>query len=65
MSMKTVELTEPHEHAGKPCQPGDQIELDTADADNLIGMNKAKPAGKTHSRMADPVQSETIKEHTA
>lgn len=45
-----VELTNPHTHAGRPCQPGEVIDLDEAAARWLIDIGVARPLdrpGKT------------------
>ena len=56
MSTKTIELIDPHEHAGRDYPPGTELVLDTDSADWLIALKKAKPAGKTTFRAADSVQ---------
>ena len=67
MSTKTIELTAPHEHAGRDYPIGSELTLDTDSADWLIALKKAKPAGKTNFRAADPVpaQPEPSKENAA
>jgi hypothetical protein len=41
--MTVLVLTRPHTHAGKPCVPGDRIEVDAATADWLIAHDIATP----------------------
>ncbi|KVW99514.1 DUF7210 family protein [Thiobacillus denitrificans] len=65
MSTKTIELIEPHEHAGRDYPAGSELTLDTDSADWLIALKKAKPAGKTNSRPADAWQPEPTKENAA
>lgn len=64
MSTKTIELIEPHEHAGREYPPGCELTLDTDSADWLIALKKAKPAGKHSTRAADAAQSESKPEST-
>jgi len=67
MSKKTIELIDPHEHAGRDYPPGSELTLDTDSADWLIALKKAKPvlsraegpAGTKTSRTAEPAQPET------
>jgi hypothetical protein len=41
--MTRLVLTRPHTHAGKPCRPGDRIEVDAATADWLVAHDIAAP----------------------
>lgn len=59
MSTKTIELTAPHEHAGRDYPAGSELTLPADSADWLIALKKAKPAGKTNFRAAEPAQPET------
>lgn len=42
--MKTIELTAPHEHAGRVYPPGAHLTLDDDQADWLIALKQAVPA---------------------
>lgn len=44
---KTIELTEPHTHAGRDYTPGSVITMDADSADWLIGLKRAKEAPKS------------------
>lgn len=59
MSTKTIELTAPHEHAGRDYPAGSELTLDTDSADWLIALKKAKPVGTTTSHPAAPGKPET------
>ena len=47
--MKTIELIDEHEHAGRTYPPGSELSVAAEDADWLIGLKKAKPATKQSS----------------
>jgi len=42
----TVELLKPHTHAGRPCAPGDLLDVDEATARWLIEQGVAKAASE-------------------
>lgn len=67
MSTKTIELIEPHEHAGRGYPSGSELTLPADSADWLIALKKARPVGKPvqNSRAAEPAQPETTKENAA
>lgn len=43
MSTKTIELIDPHEHAGRSYPPGSELTLDADAAEWLIALKKARP----------------------
>lgn len=52
MSTKTIELIEPHEHAGRNYPVGSELTLDADAADWLIALKVAKPAASHSTRPA-------------
>lgn len=64
MSSKTIELIDPHEHAGRTYPPGSELTLDAADADWLVALKKARPVtglsnSIKQSRAAEPAPTTT------
>lgn len=70
MSTKTIELIDPHEHAGRDYPPGTELVLDTDSADWLIALKKAKAvitefrAGITPAIPASSGKPETSTAHS-
>jgi hypothetical protein len=54
-----VVLNRPHTHAGKPCAPGDRLEVDAASAAWLLAQGVAEPDARPAK--PDP-ESKTLKE---
>jgi hypothetical protein len=54
--MTRLVLTRPHTHAGKPCGPGDRIDVDATSADWLIahGIATPEPAAPATARDTTP-----------
>ena len=66
--MTRLVLTRPHTHAGKPCAPGDRIEVDATSADWLIahGIATPEPSAPIADRIPDsepkPIQRKEPKQ---
>lgn len=61
--MKKIELTAPHQHGGRDYPVGAELELNDADADWLIALEKAQPVGKsTHPGAENRAPETTTKE---